>query len=224
MEELSLAAEKRVNTGKEVARKLRANKTVPGVIYGRDQDPETLTIPGRELLRLLQSAGSGNVIINLKVDTRRPEKVLLKEVQRHPVTSDVLHIDFLRVDPTKRLDVEIPLRIVGTAEGVKAGGVMAVVRRNVEISCLPDDIPPYIEVDVSALGINEAIHVSDLTLEKGEFVTNPERTIVTVHPPIVAKVAAAAAEEEEAEAEAEAEAGEEEAAEPEVIKEKKEEE
>lgn len=224
MEELSLAVEKRDTSGKGVARKLRSSGTVPAILYGRKEGPQSLGVPGRELMRLLHAAGRGNVIIDLAVGKAKPEKVLLKDIQRHPVTEDVLHVDFLRIDPTKKLHVDVPIKVVGTPEGVKTGGMMEVVRREVEVSCLPDDIPAYIEVDVSALNINEAIHVSDLSIEKGEILTPAERTLVTVQPPIVAKIKEEAAEGEEAEGEEGAEAAEGEATEPEVIKEKKEEE
>lgn len=227
MQELSLAVETRDNSGKGVARKLRSAGTVPAVLYGRKLGPQKLGVPGRELGRLLKAAGRGNVIIELAVGKDKPEKVLLKDVQRHPVSEEIIHVDFLRIDPTKKLHVDVPIKVVGTPEGVKAGGMMEIVRREVEVSCLPDDIPPYLEVDVTALEINDALHVSDLTIEKGEIITPAERTIVTVQPPIVAKVTeeAEAGEEGEGEEGAEgAEGAEGEPTEPEVIKEKKEEE
>jgi large subunit ribosomal protein L25 len=226
MEELSLAVDAREDGGKGVARKLRTAGTVPAVLYGRQEEPQKLGVPGRDLTRLLKAAGRGNVIIELAVGKAKPEKVLLKDVQRHPVTEDILHVDFLRIDPTKKLNVNIPIKIVGTPEGVLNGGMLEIIRREIEVSCLPADIPPYFEIDVSALNINDALHVSDLTAEKVDILTDAIRTIVTVQPPIVAKLseeeeaAAEAAEGEEGEGEEGAEG---EATEPEVIKEKKEE-
>ncbi|MFH2057163.1 MAG: 50S ribosomal protein L25/general stress protein Ctc [bacterium] len=219
MQEVSLAVEKRDSSGKGVARKLRSAGTVPAILYGRKEGPQRLGVPSRELIRLLKSAGRGNVIIQLAVGQAKPEKVLLKDIQRHPVTEDVLHVDFLRIDPTKKLHVDVPIKIIGIPVGVKTGGMLEIVRREIEVSCLPDDIPAYIEIDVTALEINDALHVSDLSIEKGEILTNPARTIVTVQPPIVSKVKEEGAEGEEGEGEeAEGEGGE-----PEVIKEKKEE-
>ncbi|MCK4856497.1 MAG: 50S ribosomal protein L25 [candidate division Zixibacteria bacterium] len=219
MEDLKLLAEVRNDAGKGVARKLRAGGTVPAILYGLDNEPKKLGISGRELGRLLQTSGE-NAVLDLKIGRKRPEKVLLREVQRHPVTDDIIHVDFLRIDPSKKIKMSVPIKIVGTPEGVKAGGVMELVRRDLDISCLPAEIPAYIEVDVSELTIGDAIHVSDLSIEKMEVLTNPVRTIVTVQPPIVSKELEPAEEGEEVEAEEEvAEA--EEPTEPEVITEKK---
>lgn len=218
MKEMQLAAEVRVGSGKGGARKLRATGKVPGVLYGLDKEPQPVDVSGPELKKLLRGSGE-NVLLDLAVKGKKSEKVLLRAVQRHPVTEDVLHVDFMRIDLSKEIEVTVPVRLVGTAEGVKAGGVLEFVRRELDVSCLPTNIPDHIEVDISALGINDAVHVSDLTVENFEIVTDPARTIVVVHPPIVSKIA----EGEEAEGEAEA-AAEGEAAEPEVITEKKREE
>ncbi len=215
MKELQLAAEVRSGIGKSVTRKLRAAGTTPGVIYGLDKDPESLGVSSQELKKLLRSTGE-NVLLDLAVKGKKTEKVLLREVQRHPVTEDIIHVDFLRIDLTKEIEVTVPVRLVGTAEGVKAGGVLEFVRRELRLSCLPTKIPDHVEVDISALNINDAVHVSDVSVTDAEILTNAARTIVVVHPPVVAKVAEEGAEG----AEGEAAAGEE-PTEPEVITEKK---
>jgi large subunit ribosomal protein L25 len=218
MKELQLAAELRSGVGKSVTRKLRAAGTTPGVLYGLDKDPQSLGVSSQELKKLLRSSGE-NVLVDLAVKGKKTEKVLLREVQRHPVTEDIIHVDFLRIDLTKEIEVTVPVRLVGTAEGVKAGGVLEFVRREIRVSCLPTNIPDHVDADVSALNINEAIHVSDLSVADAEILTDAARTIVVVHPPVVAKVTEEVAEGAEVEAEAE-----EESAEPEVISEKKKEE
>lgn len=215
MKELQLAAEVRNDAGKGVARKLRAAGRIPGILYGLDKTPQMLGVSGLELGKLLRKAGD-NVLFDLAVKGSKTEKVLLREVQRHPVTEDVVHVDLLRIDLTKEIEVTVPVRLTGTSAGVRAGGVLEFVRRELDVSCLPTNIPPYVEVDIANLEINDAIHVSDLSVEDVEILTDPVRTIVVVHPPIIAKVAEAAEGEEGEVAEVA-----EETTEPEVISEKK---
>lgn len=216
MKETLLEAEERAGSGKSVTRKLRMSGMLPAVLYGMEKKPQMLNVNGRDLTRLLHAGGGENVLVDLVVGKAKPEKVLVKEVQHHPVTSKIVHIDFLRIDLTKKVTVMVPVHIVGTAEGVKGGGVLEIVSRELEVSCLPMDIPSHISVDVTALKINEAVHVTDLQLGKLEILTDKARTIVTVQPPTVIKEVAPAAEAVEG-AVVEGEA----AAEPEVITEKK---
>jgi large subunit ribosomal protein L25 len=216
MKETLLEAEVRAGSGKSVTRKLRMSGMLPAVLYGMDKKPEMLNVNARSLTQLLHAGGGENVLVDLVVGTAKPEKVLVKEVQHHPVSSKIVHIDFLRIDLTKKVTVMVPVHIVGTAEGVKGGGVLEVVSRELEVSCLPMDIPSHITVDVTALKINEAIHVTDLQLGKLEILTDKARTVVTVQPPTVIKEVAPAAEAVEG-----AVVEGEEAAEPEVITEKK---
>lgn len=216
MKETLLEAEVRAGSGKSVTRKLRVSGTLPAVLYGMDKKPQMLNVNSRALTQLLHSGGGENVLIDLAIGKAKPEKVLVKEVQHHPVTSKIVHVDFLRIDLTKKVTVMVPVHIVGTAEGVRGGGVLEIVSRELEVSCLPMDIPTNITIDVSNLKINEAVHVAELKVDKVEILTDKGRTVVTVQPPTVIKEAAPAAEAAEGEA-AEGEA----AAEPEVITEKK---
>jgi large subunit ribosomal protein L25 len=216
MKETLLEAAVRAGSGKSITRKLRISGMLPAVLYGMEKKPQMLNVNARDLTRLLHAGGGENVLVDLAVGKANPEKVLVKEVQHHPVTSKIVHIDFLRIDLTKKVTVMVPVHIVGTAEGVKGGGVLEVVSRELEVSCLPMDIPSHISVDVTALKINEAIHVTDLQLGKLEILTDKARTVVTVQPPTVIKEVAPAAEAVEG-AVVEGEA----AAEPEVITEKK---
>jgi large subunit ribosomal protein L25 len=216
MKELLLEAEIRSGSGKSVTRKLRTAGKLPAVLYGMDKKPQMLNVNGRALTQLLHSSGGENVLVDLSVDKSKAEKVLVKEVQHHPVTSRIVHVDFLRIDLTKKVTVMVPVHITGTAEGVRNGGVMEVASRELEVNCLPMDIPNNITIDVSALKINEAVHVADLKVDKVEILTDKSRTVVTIQPPTVIKEAAPAAEGAEGEV-AEGEA----AAEPEVITEKK---
>jgi large subunit ribosomal protein L25 len=216
MKELILEAELRTGSGKSVTRKLRMAGILPAVLYGMDKKPQMLGINRRDVTRLLHSSGGDNALIDLVVNKSHPEKVLVKEIQHHPVTSIITHVDFLRVDLAKKITLSVPVHITGTSEGVRNGGVIEFVSRELEVSCLPMDIPNYIELDVTALKIGDAIHVSDIKVDKVTILTDKARTVVTVQPPTVVKEVVPAAAGAEA---AVAEGGE--AAEPEVITEKK---
>ncbi len=221
MKELVLDAAKRTGTGKSETRKMRAKDQVPGIVYGLKKAPEMVTVGSRELIKMIHSAGSENILLDLKVGSAK-EKVLLKDIQVHPVTERMLHLDFQRIDMSKPIQVQVPLHFEGKAAGVKEGGVMEVLRRDILVSCLPADIPSHISISVEALNIGDSLHVSDITAEKVEILTEPERTIVVVAPPTVVKVAATAEEGAEgAEAEGAEAAEGEEPSEPEVITEKK---
>lgn len=214
MNELHLEAEVRSGAGKSVTRKMRTAGNVPGILYGLEDKPVMLGINSRTLHKMLHSASSENVLVDLAIGKSNAVKVLLKDVQHHPVTNKVVHVDFQRVDLTKKIIIAVPVHLIGVADGVRSGGgVQEFIMRELEVSCLPTDIPTHIEVDVSKLGIGDAVHVSDLQLEKIEIVSDPHRTIVSVQPPTVTKLPEAGEGVEGAEAE--------EAKEPEVIAEKK---
>lgn len=214
MNELHLDAEVRSGAGKSVTRKMRSAGNVPGILYGLEDKPVMLGVNSRSLHKMLHSASSENVLVDLAVGKGKAVKVLLKDVQHHPVTNKVVHVDFQRVDLTKKIIIAVPVHLIGVADGVRSGGgVQEFIMRELEVSCLPTDIPSHIEVDVTKLGIGDAIHVGDLKLEKIEIVSDSHRTIVSVQPPTVTKLPEAGEAAEGAEAE--------EAKEPEVIAEKK---
>jgi len=224
MKELVLAAEKRTGTGKSETRKMRANDLIPGIVYGLKKEPEMVTVGSREMIKLIHSTGRDNVLLDLKLGSNKT-KVILKDIQLHPVTDRMLHLDFQRIDMNKPLQVQVPLHFEGKAAGVKEGGVMEVLRRDILVSCLPGDIPSNISINVEALNIGDSLHVSDIAAQNVEILTEPERTLVVVAPPTVVKVATTAeegVEGEEGEVAEGAEAAEgEEPTEPEVITEKK---
>jgi len=199
METVEISVERRTGTGKSAVRKLRAAGQVPAVLYGPKRTATHVTIDaeqfedrlghleGSHLIRVLHAGGT---------DAELHERmVLLREMQRHPVTGQVLHADFYEVDLTERIAVSIPLHFVGKAVGVVAGGILQPILRELEVECLPTEIPEFVEVDVTPLGIHEAIHVADLKLPEGvEVVGETTRTIVTVLPPTVEAKPAEAAE------------------------------
>jgi large subunit ribosomal protein L25 len=199
METVEITIERRAGSGKGAAGKLRGVGRVPAVVYGPKRNATSVSVDGIEferrlghlegshLIRLVSSGGG---------DTELHERmVLLREMQRHPVTGQVLHADFYEVDLTERLAVSVPLHFTGKAVGVVAGGILQPVMREIEVECLPTEIPEFIEVDVTPLGIHEAIHLGDLRLpERVQLVGETTQTVVTVLPPTVETKPAEAAE------------------------------
>jgi large subunit ribosomal protein L25 len=213
MKEIVINAKARDKLGKEHAKKLRRGGMIPAVVYGAETSPLPLEVEAKSFHALLRSGLGENVIVTLNIDDQKngDKKVLIREVQRDPVWGDILHVDFQQVSLTKKLTINVPVRLVGAPIGVQQdGGILQHVLRELELECLPTDIPEKIEVDVANLKIGDSIHVGDIKLEKVEILSDPQGSIVSVVPPTVFKepeVAPAAAAEE-----------------PEVITEKKEEE
>lgn len=175
--------------GKGAARRLRRAGRIPGVIYGHGEKTRSLSVDARELARLFSHIRVENTIISLKIEGERggPVRALVREVQMHPFRPEVLHVDFLQIHAGERVHLEVPIRLVGTAAGVKAGGVLQQALHDVEVRCLPDQIPEFIEVDISGLEIGHSIHVSDLQAPAGvEIETEGERVVCTVLAPTVA--------------------------------------
>jgi large subunit ribosomal protein L25 len=176
-----LSAEARSETGKGYNRKLRAAGRIPAVIYGKGRDSEPVTLDPKSLETLLHQSGAGlNTLIDLSVGGRT-DTVLVKELQRHPVTGRYLHVDFFRLDLTQKVTVSVPIHFTGKAKGVEFGGILDHPLREIEVECLPRAIPEFIEVDVSALEVGDSIHVSELRLPEGvEVMTDPTLPVASV--------------------------------------------
>jgi large subunit ribosomal protein L25 len=204
-----LDAVRRETFGKNEAVRTRQAGRIPAVMYGGTATPESLSVDPKELSRILHSKGGVNSLISLKVGDGET-KVLVKEYQLDPVTHRLLHADFYRVAMDKVIQVTVPIHLVGEAKGVKQqGGTLDFVHRDVEVECLPADIPEHITVDVSELMLNDGVRVKDLATDgKWTAVSEPENLIVH----IVALRAEAAATADDAAAAPTA------AAEPEVAK------
>ena len=184
----SLNGEQRESVGKGAARKLRASGRVPAIYYGRGEQPISLTVNAKELETLILGASGANVIVDLMVGgtASADRKALIREIQRDPVQGHILHLDLQHISLTERITVEVPIELVGTPIGVKdGGGILEHLLRVVEIECLPTDIPPHLEVDVTALNIGDSLHVSDLKAERVTILTEADRAIATVVPPTV---------------------------------------
>ena len=208
----ALKGARRSGIGKGVARKLRQTGSIPAVYYGRGEDPIVLTVVVKELEEVILKADGSNVIVDLKVDGDggSDRKALIREIQRDPVGGHILHLDLQHISLTETITVEVPVVLTGIPIGVKdGGGILEHLLREVEVECLPTDIPSRLEIDVSALNIGDSLHVSDLKADKVTIVTEGERSIAAVVPPTVLEEAKPA---EEGAA----------TAEPELVKEKKE--
>lgn len=197
----------RIETGKGAARRLRVKGLVPAVFYGPGAPAVMLACDPKELSKALRDHGM-NTILTLKgVGGVEGKPVLVHDYQRDPVTRNVIHVDFLEIDLKKKVQVGVPIHLIGKAKGEEEGGIVDHIRHQIEVECLPTIIPDYINVDVSHLGINDAIHISDISVPSGvEILDEPGLTIVTVSLPSAAQ--AAVAEEMEAAEEAKAEAAE----------------
>jgi large subunit ribosomal protein L25 len=209
----TLNATPRTDVGKGAARKLRSSARIPGVIYGHHRDAQPLAIDARELEKLLGQIAPGTTVVELNLGGR-VSRTLIREIQRHPFRRQVLHIDFQELVAGEKITVDIPIVLVGTAAGVKDGGTVEEVMREVKIEVDPANIPNHFEIDISHLGINDSVHVSDIKIPEGiELLEDPEATVAVVAPPRV----------EEEPAPAPAEGAAEPAAEPELIRKPKDE-
>jgi large subunit ribosomal protein L25 len=220
MQQRELEVFLRTGKGKGAAHRLRREGRIPAVLYGRGMETYSLALRPKELEKILTSGARENTLIGLKVTGAGSEKighkvVMLKDLQIHPVERNYLHADFYAVAMDEKIEVEIPIRLTGKAEGVKTGGILEQPRREVRVRCLPSNIPEFIEVDVSALKIGDSLHVQDITFsDQCELVVESNFTLASVTPPI------SEAKYEEIVAAAE---GEKEVVQPERIGEKKEE-
>ncbi len=213
MAENELVVQVREGTGKGVARKLRAAGRIPGVCYGRSTPSIGITLNPTALDGLLAESTAGmNTLIDLRVEGGGDydgKPMLVKELQRDPVTGRMLHADLYAVDLQQAIQVSVPIHVTGTAEGVKMGGILDQTLRELELECMPEAIPQEIPVDVSSLDIGQSLHVRDLALPEGVTLqSDPDLAVVLVAAPAVEEEAPVEAAEAEAAAAAEAAEGE----------------
>lgn len=199
MNQSSIEVLQRADTGKQVAKRLRRDGRVPGIYYYHGQKPVPFSVNTKEL-RALLAHKSGLIDVNFQGG--ETSKCVVREVQWDPLSGAPVHIDFLGINLTEKVKVEVPVRLIGTAVGVKTGGgVLQQLLRELEIECLPLDIPEAITIDVSPLEIHHSFHVSDLKLDRIEILTDSEQVIVSILSPRLEETPAAAAGEESKEPE-----------------------
>ncbi len=181
-----LAAEFRDAEGKGASRRLRRVNKVPAILYGGHREPRALALDHTKLMLMLDNERFYSTIINLKVG-ELSQAAILKDVQRHPAKNAVLHVDLQRVLEDEKIRITIPLHFKGEASspGVKAGGVVSHLRNEVEVSCLPKDLPEFVDVDLSGVGINQMLYLADLKLPEGvevpELSHGRNSPIVSIH-------------------------------------------
>ena len=206
MELIELNADIRKTTGDGPARALRRQGKMPAVLYGPGTDPVLLTIDIRELERALKNSRAGQVLVNLNLGRKGAPKTpaMIKELQTHPVSDAFLHADLYEISMDRQLKVSVPVVPTGKSKGVEFGGLMQMIRRELEVMCLPGEIPEAIEVDVTDLEIGDSLHVMDIPLAEGlELPGDVNFTVITVISPKVEAIEEAEEEEvEEEEAEA----------------------
>ena len=221
MEKIELQATVRKSVGNGPARVLRRAGQIPAVLYGRKMETVLLSVSTKDLELILKDGSFGQVILNLVIQNGKKvtKAAMIKELQTHPVSGSLIHIDFYEVDMKRQIKVMVPVVTTGKSAGIEEGGLLNIVRRELEVFCLPGDIPEAIEIDISELGIGDSIHLEDVPLgENVEVAADVNFTVVTVLSP---KVEEEVVEEEEEELEGEEEGAEGEAAEAEAEPEEK---
>ena len=180
-----LTATRRHETGKGVARRLRAAGQVPAILYGKDQEPIALTLNAWEALHLFHSISVENTIVNVRIDDEKEElETLVREIQMHPFRPDLVHVDFYCIERGVALEVDIPINFIGTPQGVRDGGSLEVILHEFRVKCLPGNIPETIDVDVSGLNIGDSIHANEISTGEGvELLTDPVQTVCSVSAP-----------------------------------------
>lgn len=184
MAEVKLNIVEREDRGKGAARRSRASGKVPAVVYGRGMEPVPIEVDRREFLTALHTDAGMNVLLELKVGGKKM-LTLARELQRDPVRGTLLHADFVQIDITETVDVEVPVHVTGEAPGVKEGGVLEQPLFTVHVRCLPTEVPEGIDVDVSGLGMGESLRVGDLPRsDKYEITNDPDEPVVSIAAPI----------------------------------------
>src|SRR6266511_2178888 len=187
---VSLAASPREQTGKGAARQARFAKKVPAVIYGHGRPAQSLMVDALLLEQALAGVEPESTLIELTVDGKKT-RALIREIQRHPIRPDIIHVDFYEIHSGEKVTLEVPVHLVGAPDGVRnGGGVLDQVTRDVKIEVLPEHIPDRVELDVTALKIGDSLHVRDLVIANAVILTGADLTIATVVPPRAEEVAA----------------------------------
>jgi len=211
LELIELNAKTREGKGKGAARKLRAVKTIPAIVYGAKVDPVKLSVDIPTFDKIIRDNGTSGLFFDLTIDGGQKKMVMLKEIQMDPFGLKYLHVDFHEIDMDHKVTVSVPVEAEGVAAGVKEGGMLQIIRRDLDVVCKPKDTPESITIDISSLEIGDSIHVGDIDM--GDAIDIPHEvnfTVITIVPPDVSS------DDVEEEDDDEAEIGEAPAAEPEA--------
>jgi large subunit ribosomal protein L25 len=213
VEHFELNATVRKTTGNSPARELRRGGHIPAILYGPKTEPMMLSVNHKELEQILKKGNIGSIILNLVIQNGKKvtKPAMIKELQSHPVSRVFLHVDFYEIDMKRKINVMIPVVTKGVCKGVELGGLLQIIRREIEVLCMPGDIPEAIEIDITDLDVGDSVHVEEIPLgDNVEIPADVNFTVLTIVSPKIEEVE----EEEEGEAlegeeaEAEGEAGE----------------
>lgn len=200
MEQIELNATVRKTTGNSPARELRRGGQIPAVLYGPQTEPILLSVNIKELEQIFKRGNIGSIILNLVIQNGQKitKPAMIKELQSHPVSGNFIHIDFYEIDMQRKINVMIPVVTKGRSKGVESGGMLQIVRREIEVLCMPGDIPSAFEIDITDLDIGDSVHIEEIALgDNVELLNDVNFTVVTILSP---KMEEEVVEEEEEEA------------------------
>lgn len=192
-EQAVLQVETRTETGKGAARRIRAAGKIPGNVYGHGAEPMAIQADELQFRALISRISTENTLIDLRVGDEKPKSCLIREVQRHPYRPVILHVDFFEITAGERIRVSVPVRLEGNPIGVRNGGILQVIRYELEIECLPREIPSAFEVDISEMTIGDSLHIGEIDTGDVTVIEEDNLTVCMVVMPKAAPV-----EEEEA--------------------------
>ena len=211
MEKIELKTKLRSTVGNGPARALRREGFTPAVLYGPDTETIKLSVPTHRLELITKASNIGQMLLNLVIEGDKvvTKTAMIRELQTHPLSGNVIHADFYEVDMSRKIIVSVPVVAIGNAKGVEMGGMLQLVRRELEVLCLPDEIPEAIEVDITDLEIGDSLHVEEIeTGDNIEIPADVNFTVLTILAPSAEEEVQEGEAEEGAEAEADEEAGE----------------
>lgn len=186
MKKIALSAQVREKAGKGVARSLRRNAQVPAILYSHGKSTP-IAMVNKDVTKVLNTEGGEHALINLKLEgASGGEKLaMIKDYQLDPISGKLIHLDLMEVAMNEKVKIQVAVHITGSAIGVKEGGIFQYGQRQLDIECLPNQIPDFIEVDISNLKVNESLHVRSITAPEGvKILTDPDATVATIQPPI----------------------------------------
>ncbi|MGM0654924.1 MAG: 50S ribosomal protein L25/general stress protein Ctc [Thermodesulfobacteriota bacterium] len=184
MELIELSVAKREATGKGAARRLRADKAIPGIVYGAKKEPVKVSIDVTAFDKVIRENGTTGLFFNLDIEGDTGRSVMLKDFQMDPFSLHYMHIDFHEIDMDETVSVVVPIETEGESVGVKEGGMLQIIRRDLEVICKPKDTPESVKLDISKLDIGDGIHVADIDLgSEIEIPFDTNFTVVTIVPP-----------------------------------------
>ncbi len=184
MDLIKLKVKPRETSGKGAARRLRQNKVIPGIVYGPKSEPVMLSLDAIEFDKIIRDNGSTGLFFNLEIEGSKSKTVMLKEMQMDTFGLNYLHIDLHEIDMDTEVTVSIPVEVVGKSKGVEEGGVVQMIRRELDVVCKPADTPESIQIDISDLGIGDSVHVEEIDLgDKVEIPFDVDFTVIAIGAP-----------------------------------------